>query len=269
MEEQSLKEKEAILRRIIADFESVALAFSGGTDSSLLLKYCLEILGKDRVAAFISSSPIHPQIEINEAVAIAKDMGASLNIIQTQELKIEEFYLNKNNYRCYICKKELFTNIKKLSKQKGLAAVCDGTNFNDSIHIRPSFEAHRQLGIYSPLADARLYKHEIRELSKLQKLSTWDKKPYSCYAQKINYGQAITIEKINRLAKAEEKIKMVNTDQIEVIEPTDHTLCIRADENSIKKLLNTELKNELVNELKEIGYHYISIDLNPYEPKDY
>jgi uncharacterized protein len=198
----ALQDKLNILRNNIRRMESLAVAYSGGVDSTFLLKVAHDMLAEN-VVAVTSRSYIHPEREFRQAVELAKRIGAKQIVIHSEELEIEGFSDNPPN-RCYLCKKELFSKISEWARQNSIRYVADGSNTDDLGDYRPGTQAAKELGVVNPLQEAGLNKDEIRILSKELGLPTWDKPAFACLASRFPYGQKITREKLQQVDQGEQ-----------------------------------------------------------------
>lgn len=196
-----LQKKFDVLKKILRGYGQLAIAFSGGADSSLLLKVAHDTL--DNTIAFFADSPVQPVGERQEAIDTARAISAPLEIIQFNPLALPEFTEN-SQLRCYHCKKSIFSTFLKLTNKRHFPWLADGTNFDDLSKDRPGSFAVTELGIRSPLAEARLTKCEIRELSHLLGLPTWNKPSASCLATRIPTGIPITATDLDIVDKAEQ-----------------------------------------------------------------
>lgn len=257
----SLDEKINGLKEILTQMKSVVVAFSGGVDSSFLLKLAVEALGKNVIAA-TAKSPTFPRKEIEHAKKITKTFGCKHIIINSSELEIEEFKNNPKN-RCYYCKKELFSSLISIKNQNNFNFVIDGTNYDDFKTFRPGIKAAKELGIRSPLVESRLTKKEIREYSRLIGLSTWNKPAFACLASRIPYGEKITRSKLEKIDKAESFLYSLGFEQNRV---RYHKPIVRieVEKEKIPEILNKDIREKIINKLKQIGFEYITIDLEGY-----
>lgn len=189
------------IKNYILTLKAVAVAFSGGTDSALLLYAAQEAL-KENVLAITIDSPLIPDEHIQEAIQFCRKHNIRHKVIKINQLNIDDFSNNPPE-RCYICKKAMFTQIKNLSESLGIKYVCEGSNIDDLSDYRPGMRAISELGIISPLKELGLTKDEIRDISKRAGLSTHDKPSFSCHATRIAYGEAITFEKLGIIQRGE------------------------------------------------------------------
>nr|MBF0221884.1 ATP-dependent sacrificial sulfur transferase LarE [Desulfobulbaceae bacterium] len=192
------------LRTIIAGYEKVAVAFSGGVDSSLLLKVAYDQVGDD-VTAYFADSIVQSAAEKNSAFASAHEIAAPLVVLQFDLLSFPEFVANPKD-RCYFCKKKIFSEILREANQLGIHNLADGTNLDDLKQFRPGAKAVQELGVKTPLVEAKLTKKDIRILSRYLGLSSWDKHSASCLATRIASGQSITLQHLNIIERAEQHL---------------------------------------------------------------
>jgi uncharacterized protein len=240
----------------------VAVAYSGGVDSTLLLRVAQEVLG-DRVLAVTADSATTPARERAAAVRLARDLGAAHLAVPTQEMELPEFVKNPLN-KCYICKKARFTLLVALARERGFAWVADGGNLDDRADFRPGLQAVAELGIRSPLAEAGLGKAEIRLLSRKLKLPTWNQPAYACLASRIPYHEEITAAKLGQIDAAEELIRSRwPALQVRVRHYGD-TARIEVEPGSIGKLAAKSVRPELVRAIKALGFKFVTLDLEGY-----
>ncbi len=252
-----LSEKLKNLRRNLFQLDSAVIAFSGGVDSSLLVKVAFDVLAKQCLAV-IGSSETNPQAELKEAVQIAQEIGVNYFVLATEELRNEEFAGNSIQ-RCYYCKTELFQKLNSLAKERGYACILDGANADDGLDYRPGRLAGKEMGVRSPLEEAGIGKEEVRQLAKELELSNWAKPSLACLASRIPYGQKITLESLKQVELAESVLRQYNFRQVRV---RHHQTIARLElpKEDFPRLSGPVL-DEVVTKLKELGFIYITLDL--------
>ena len=239
----------------------VLVAFSGGVDSSLLLKTAQNTLG-DQVLAVTSDSCIHSRFEKTEAENLANDWNIKLLRIHTGEMKNPRFTHNTPK-RCYECKKGLFERLKKIALEENIPYILDGSNADDSKDFRPGTDAAAEYGIISPLKEEGISKQEIRELSLWLGLPTWNKPAMACLATRIPYFQKISRENLKKVEKAEEYLRSLGFTQVRV-RHYNETARLEIDPEAFEKIINRELRSKIIQRFKKLGYLYISLDLEGY-----
>ncbi len=255
----SLKEKHDLLRNIIRSMESVIVAFSGGVDSTLLARIAFDELG-EKSLAITAKSETYPSLEIEKAVEIANQIGIKQEIIISEELDMPEFSENPVN-RCYYCKKELFSKLLDIAKDRGFKYVLEGSNYDDLNDYRPGMQAIDELGIRSPLREAGLTKAEIREISKNLGLPTWNKPSFACLSSRFPYGTQITREKLKTVGEAEMFLRSLGVSQIRV---RHHDQIARIEVVDEEMDIIFRNRHKIVGKLRELGYNYITLDLQGY-----
>ena len=255
--ETKLKNLENILR----EMSSLLIAFSGGVDSTFLVKVAHSALG-EKALAVTAKSPSYPASELKEARQLAHEIGVEHMVIDSEELDNADFSRNPPR-RCYFCKKELFSKLINLAGEKGIKWVADATNSDDEDDFRPGRDAAKELGIRSPLLEAELDKNDIRQLSKELGLPTWDKPAYACLASRFPYGERITEEKLKKIDKAETFLKSLGFGQLR-LRHHDSLARIEVDKEDISAFLDEKRRNEIIDYLKTLGYRYITLDLQGY-----
>ncbi|MBN1244095.1 ATP-dependent sacrificial sulfur transferase LarE [Candidatus Bathyarchaeota archaeon] len=253
------------LKRYIAEKgkDGVVIAFSGGVDSSTLVAVSHSVLG-EKVVAATAESPTYTPEELEEAKRIAKEIGVKLIVVETDELSNENFIKNPEN-RCYYCKKELLKRLQEVASELGFNAVFEGTNFSDLNCHRPGFRAVQEMeNVYSPWAATRFTKEEIRAVAKKLELSFTDKPANACLASRIPYHEQITAEKLVRIGKAEQLIRKITG--VKQVRVRDHNGLARIEvaKDERKLFCSDEVLDEIVENLKAVGFKYVAIDVEGY-----
>lgn len=255
------QEKYEKLKGIMKEMGRVLVAFSGGVDSTFLLKVAKDTLGED-VLAVIASSETYPAREQQEALRLAEEMNVRHRVIRTKELNNPDF---KNNppERCYFCKNELFSRLKKIAADEDIPFVCDGSNFEDTRDFRPGLKAAEELGIRSPIKEARLMKDEVRLLSRMLDLPTWDKPSMACLSSRFPYNTPIEKESLRQIDRAEEYLRSMGFSQLRV-RHHGNIARIEVSPAEFSKIVDTKTREKIVRDLKKIGYLYVTLDLAGY-----
>ncbi|MDY6399849.1 MAG: ATP-dependent sacrificial sulfur transferase LarE [Synergistales bacterium] len=257
----TISEKYNNLKEYLFSLKSVAVAFSGGVDSRLLLKVAHDVLD-DKAVAITAFSSLFPHRDFMEASKFCADNKITLIMCPINSLEINGIKENPIN-RCYLCKKDLFTRLLARAKENNLAYVVEGSNVDDLSDFRPGMKALDELGIQSPLRKAGLTKAEIRELSKSLGLPTWNKPSFACLASRFVYGEPITKEKLKMVEDAEQLLMDLGFKQFRVrihgkiarIEVMPEDFCKLIEENTRSKIYDT---------LKNLGFSYVTLDLKGY-----
>lgn len=247
------------LKKIISRIGSCLIAYSGGADSTFLLAIAKECLGK-KVLAVTAVSETFPSEELYFARRQAERLAIRHKIIKTKELNNKDFISNTHK-RCYFCKRELFVELKKIANENQLKFVLDASSVSDLSDFRPGSIAKQELNVRSPLMEAGLTKEDIRLLSKKLGLSTWNKPSLACLASRIPYGRKITKQLLSKVNSAENYLHIIGIDQVRVRDYND--LCrIEIESRQLPRLLKR--KDEVIKNLRSLGYRYITLDLEGY-----
>lgn len=256
-----LNQKLDQLEKLLQKMGSVLIAFSGGVDSSFLLKIAFSVLD-NKVLAVTATSPTYPKKELKEAKEIAKNIGVKHLIISSNELKIKNFRHNPPD-RCYFCKKELFSKLKEIAEKKRINYILDGSNCDDLDDFRPGFKAKEEFGVRSPLLEVGLKKDDIRALSRELGLSTWDKPPFACLASRFPYFEEINERKLKMVEEAEDYLREQGIKQIR-IRHHNNLARIEVLKEDLDIFFNSLFREKVTNKLMKIGYNYVTLDLQGY-----
>ena len=250
------------LTSVIRDMGKLVVAYSGGVDSAFLLKVAIDTLGAQHVKAVLAMSPTYPSREYERALETASLIGVHVEIIHTKEADDPRF---KNNPvdRCYFCKHELFSRIAEYIASGEFTNMVDGSNMDDLSDHRPGKKALREKNIRSPLQEAGMTKADIRELSRQFGLPTWDKDALACLSSRFPYGEAIDLKKLRMVDAAENHLSDLGFRNIRARHEKD-TIRIEISPAQIRLFADDDLRMKVVAKMKELGYHYVSLDLEGY-----
>jgi len=259
MTQPTLDEKYAQLRRILRDLESVAVAFSAGVDSTLILKVAIDVLGPGKVVAVTGRSDSLASAEFEEACAIAVSLGAEHVILDTDEFENPNYVGNPTN-RCYFCKTTLYTHLAKFIVERGLKAIVNGINVDDLGDYRPGIEAAREHGVRCPAAETGLTKADVRELSRRLGLPTHDKPASPCLSSRVQYGEHITPQKLRMIEAAETFLHELGIRECRV-RHHDNLARIEVPTEFIAMLAEPDQAARVDAYFRSLGYQYVALDL--------
>jgi uncharacterized protein len=250
------------LKALLRETESAVLAYSGGVDSSLLLKAAAEVLGYQLIAV-TAVSGTYPAAELANAKEFARSLGVKHRVLRTTELESEEFVRNSPD-RCYICKKELFGKLRQLAETEGIPFVLDGSNTDDLKDYRPGSKAAEEFSVRSPLREAGFSKSDVRACARMLNLPVWNKPSLACLSSRIPYGTRITPEILTRIQSAEDHLRVLGFQQVRVRHHGD-TARIELVRGDFERLLSDVAAGKKITAaLKQLGYTYVCLDLEGY-----
>ncbi len=255
----TLNEKYESLKQILEQLQSVVVAYSGGVDSTFLLKVAVDTLGAENVLACISAGVVEPKHVLKRAKKIAGQLGVRLRTIDTDELKNPDFVANKSD-RCFHCKSHLCQELLDIANKNNLKHVLFGTNLDDLDDFRPGNRAMKIFGVHSPLAEARLTKEDIRTLSRKLKLETADVPASPCLASRLAYGLEVSEKRLGQIEKAEDFLRTLGLVEFRV-RHHDTIVRIEAHLQDFKKITAEPNRSKIIKKLKSLGFKYVTIDL--------
>lgn len=257
----NVDEKLARLKEILLEVGSVVIAYSGGLDSTFLATIANDVLGQNALIV-TAHSPTYTREELDKARAIAKELGFRYLEIETNELENPCFVANTRD-RCYYCKQALFQNLRQIALVENLARVADGSNYDDLGDYRPGRRAAAELDVCSPLCEVGLTKDEIRLLSQKRGLPTWDKPAMACLASRLPYGTPVTQDVLEKIAEGEAYLRSLGIQQLRLRHHGDIAR-IEVNERDLALFLNSANRTKTVEQLKALGYTYVTLDLAGY-----
>jgi pyridinium-3,5-biscarboxylic acid mononucleotide sulfurtransferase len=257
-----LQSKHDRLRDILRDMGSVAIGFSGGIDSTLLIRVATETLGANALA-MIGRSETYPTREFEEAIELAKAFGTRYRVVNTEETDDLKFRENPPD-RCYFCKTELFGKLSTIAEEEGIRWIADGTIVDDLGDFRPGMRAKSEQNVRSPLLEAGFTKADVRALARSMGIPTWDKPSFACLSSRFPYGQGITKENLMKVDAAETFMRDHGFRFFRVRHHDDKTARLEVGPQEFNRLLETALREEIVGHFKSLGFAYVTLDLQGY-----
>ena len=267
MTPKACKQSEALripeeLKRLFLELDSVVVAFSGGVDSALVLRLAVAVLGPRRVVAAVADSASLPERDRSLVQAYADRLGVPLHMLATRELEDPRYAANPVD-RCFFCKDELYSRFSALAAELGFAAVVDGTNADDVKAHRPGMAAAKKAGVRSPLLDAGLDKTAVRALARALDVPMWNKPASACLASRIPYNTRVSAEVLRQIDRAEQ-ILLDNGFATVRVRHHGEIARIEVTPEMVPRLLHPDMRQRISTALKEVGYRYVTVDLDGY-----
>jgi pyridinium-3,5-biscarboxylic acid mononucleotide sulfurtransferase len=259
---QELTRKYSHLQSILRGLQSVAIGFSGGIDSTLLIRVATDVLG-DSALAVIGRSETYPTREFEEALRLASAFGSRYRVVRTEETDDLKFRENPPD-RCYFCKTELFAKLHEIAAEEAIQWIADGTIVDDLGDFRPGMRAKSEQQVRSPLLEAGFTKEDVRVLARDLGIPTWDKPSFACLSSRFPYGFGITKENLMKIDQAETFLRDHGFRFFRVRHHDDKTVRIEAGPQEFDRFLDGNFRSELIARLKSLGYFYITLDLQGY-----
>lgn len=254
-----LKNKYNSLKQIMKELGKVVVAYSGGVDSTLLLKVAVDTLGAENVLACIAKGPSLPQSQYAQAIEMAKNIGVKIQTVEPNELA-DDRYKSNDPDRCFYCKTHLYEVLTKIAKEKKFSYVLCGHNIDDNKDYRPGNRAAEGFGIRSPLAEAGLTKEDIRQLSRELNLPTAESPASPCLASRISYGLEITEQRLKQIEQAEDFLRTLGLVEFRV-RHHDRIARIEVHPKDMDKVTAQPIRTKVVEKLKSLGFTFVTVDL--------
>jgi len=260
--ESALQKKYSNLQSFLQHLGSVVIGFSGGVDSTLLLKVAVDQLGTHALAV-IGKSETYPSREYEEAFRLAEQIGARTMVVQTEETDQLKFQENPPD-RCYFCKTELYSKLHEIAHREGIPWIADGTIVDDAGDFRPGSKAQKEQNVVSPLLESGMTKQDVRDISRFLDLPTWNKQSFACLSSRFPYGTAISKENLNKIDGAEMILHDLGFTSYRVRFHDERTARIEVGQQEIARLLDPLCRTTVVTEFKKLGFLYVTLDLQGY-----
>jgi uncharacterized protein len=262
MVDPQLQTKHDHLKNILREMGSVAVGFSGGIDSTLLIRVATDTLGENALAV-IGKSETYPTREFEEALQLATSFGSRYRVVNTEETDNLKFKENPPD-RCYFCKTELFGKLNAIAKEEGMRWIADGTILDDLGDFRPGMRAKSEQDVRSPLLEAGFAKSDVRSLARALGIPTWDKPSFACLSSRFPYGHGITKGNLMKVDAAETFLRDLGFRFFRVRHHDDRTARLEVGPQEIDRLFEPTLREKIVNHFKSLGYAYVTLDLQGY-----